>query len=216
MDLLAFISSLEFVTILTIAVFMAISPGPDFFMISRNSFMYKKKAGVFAALGVSVALWIHIAYSIAGLAAVIAKSIVLFSIIKYIGAGYLIFIGIKTIVSKPQLGSDLIANHKKHGLSNFAAFKTGFITNALNPKTTIFFFSIFTQVIDTTTPLSVQITYGAIISIVHFIWFYCVAFFFSHPLVISKFQRYQKLIESIVGAALVLFGIKIALTRVTE
>lgn len=216
MEILTFISSLEFFTILTIAILMAISPGPDFFMISRNSLMYDKTAGIFAALGVSMALWIHIAYSIAGLTAIIAKSIVLFSIIKYIGAGYLIFIGIKTIVSKPQLASDLRENHTKRELSNFAAFKTGFITNALNPKATIFFLSIFTQVIDPTTPLSVQITYGAIISIVHFIWFYFVAFFFSHPLVIGKFQRYQKWVESFVGAALILFGIKIAFTKATE
>lgn len=192
---------------------MAISPGPDFFMVSRNSIVYNKTAGIYAAIGISLAIWLHVAYSIAGLAILISKSIFLFSIIKYIGAAYLIFIGFKTIFSKSSIKKNIVQNKKVNQVSKFESFKVGFITNALNPKTTIFFLSIFTQIVNVDTSLVLQIIYGAIISLAHFIWFYSVAYFFSHPLILSKFQRYQKRIETFVGAALIIFGIKVAFTK---
>lgn len=213
MELSFFSESTEFLAIITISIFMAISPGPDFFMVSRNSIMYNRTAGIYSAIGVSLAIWIHVAYSIAGLAILISKSIFLFSIIKYIGAAYLIFIGFKTIFSKRNIKQDNIKKETIEKVSKFESFKTGFISNALNPKTTIFFLSIFTQIVNTNTSLVVQIIYGAIISLMHFIWFYSVAYFFSHPLILNKFQRYQKRIEMLVGAALIIFGIKVAFTK---
>ena len=59
----------ELVSVSMIAIFMAISPGADFVMITRNSIFFSRKAGIFSSLGVSAALWLHITYSIAGLAA---------------------------------------------------------------------------------------------------------------------------------------------------
>jgi RhtB (resistance to homoserine/threonine) family protein len=193
---------------------MAISPGPDFFMVTKNSIIHNKKAGVYSALGVSIAIWLHIAYSIAGLTLIISKSILLFSVIKYIGAAYLIYIGFNTIFSKANLAVELNDTQNKKSLSKLGAFKNGFITNALNPKTTIFFLSIFTQIIDINTSIALQLLYGVIISVVHFLWFYIVAIFFSHSLFLSKFQKHQKRIENIVGAALIAFGLKIAFTSV--
>lgn len=213
MELSIFRESTEFLAIISISIFMAISPGPDFFMVSRNSIMYNKTAGIYAAIGISLAIWLHAAYSIAGLAILISKSIFLFSIIKYIGAAYLIFIGFKTIFSKSSINKNIVQNKKVNQISKFESFKVGFITNALNPKTTIFFLSIFTQIVNVDTSLVLQIIYGAIISLAHFIWFYSVTYFFSHPLILSKFQRYQKRIESFVGAALIIFGIKVAFTK---
>lgn len=213
MELSIFTESTEFLTIISISIFMAISPGPDFFMVSRNSMMYNKTAGIYTATGISIAIWLHVAYSIAGLAILISKSIFLFSIIKYIGAAYLIFIGVKTIFSKSRIQQDVVKDLKVKDISKFESFKIGFITNALNPKTTIFFLSIFTQIVDTETSLLVQIIYGGIISLAHFIWFYCVAYFFSHPIILKKFERYQKRIETLVGVALIIFGLKVAFTK---
>ena len=93
----------ELISVALIAVFMAISPGADFVMITRNSIFYSRKAGLYSSLGISLAIWIHVAYSVAGLAIIISQSIVVFSIIKYLGAAYLIYIGWKTFKSKSNL-----------------------------------------------------------------------------------------------------------------
>lgn len=201
----------QFLTLSLIAVFMAISPGADFVMVTKNSIFYSRKAGFYTALGVSAAIWLHVAYSIAGLAVIISNSIVLFSIIKYLGAGYLIYIGWKTFTSNSLPSEQNITSTQD--LSKMQAFKVGFITNALNPKTTIFFLSIFTQLVDINTPLWVQIVYGLIISIAHLIWFGTVSFMFSHPVLLQKFNNYKKAIERIVGTVLVAFGLKIAVSN---
>ena len=85
----------ELISVGVIAVFMVISPGADFVMITRNSIFHGRKSGLYSSLGIGLAIWIHVAYSIAGLAIIISKSILLFSLIKYLGAAYLIYIGLK-------------------------------------------------------------------------------------------------------------------------
>ncbi|MGH1485448.1 MAG: LysE family translocator [Cellvibrionaceae bacterium] len=209
-ELAAYIPELLSVTI--IAIFMAISPGADFVMVSRNSIFYSRSAGLFSSLGISLAIWIHVAYSIAGLAIIISNSIVLFSILKYLGAAYLIYIGWKTFKSRPLATT---ADEKKEAnLSNFSAFKIGFICNALNPKTTIFFLSIFTQVIKPDTPLIIQLVYGAIISMAHLAWFGFVSLFLSHPILLEKFNQCKSIIEKCIGTLLIAFGVKVAFTKI--
>lgn len=190
---------------------MAVSPGADFVMVTRNSVFYGRLAGLYSSLGVSLAIWIHVAYSIAGLAIIISNSIVLFSIIKYMGAAYLIYIGWKTFRSNSNMAVDYQHDNKR--LSNFSAFKIGFITNALNPKTTIFFLSLFTQVVNPETPLWLQLIYGAIISLAHLVWFGFVSVFMSHAILLKKFHAYQRSIEKVVGGLLIGFGLKVATTN---
>ncbi|MDG6099017.1 LysE family translocator [Alteromonas sp. ZYF713] len=196
----------ELLTVAIIAIFMAISPGADFIMVTRNSIFFGRKSGLFSSLGISAAIWLHISYSIAGLAVIISKSILLFSIVKYCGAAYLIYIGYKTF----KAHSSLDIGKGIGTLSPFSSFKTGFVTNALNPKTTIFFLSIFTQVVEPTTPISIQLVYGAIISIAHLIWFSGVTCFLTHPRLLAAFRNSKETIEKIVGVVLVGFGLKVA------
>lgn len=200
----------QLLSVSVIAIFMAISPGADFVMTTRNSIFYGRSAGVYSALGISAAIWVHVAYCIAGLAIIISSSIVLFSIIKYLGAAYLIYIGWKTFNSNTILDTNNSTN--KQNISNLNAFKIGFISNALNPKTTIFFLSIFTQVVGVNTPILIQLIYGLIICLAHFIWFGSVAMFLSHPVLLKKFDTYKSKIEKVVGAILIAFGLKIAIS----
>ena len=198
----------ELISVSVIAIFMAISPGADFVMITRNCIFYGRSSGLYSALGISLAIWIHVAYSIAGLAVIISNSIVLFSIIKYLGAAYLIYIGWKTFNSKSKLETN--DDNVKNDLSKFSSFKTGFITNSLNPKTTVFFLSIFTQVVNPETPILLQVIYGAIISIAHLLWFSSVAIFLTKPIFLKRFNEYKNNIEKVVGVILMGFGLKIA------
>lgn len=201
----------ELMSVSVIALFMAISPGADFVMVTRNSIFSSRSAGIFSALGVGCAIWIHVTYSIAGLALIISRSIVAFSIFKYCGAAYLIFMGWKTFTSKKE-AIDIEEPSERRVLSNGTAFKIGFFTNALNPKTTIFFFSIFTQVVNPETPVWMQLIYGLIISLSHVLWFSSVAIFLSQPVLLQRFHRSKRLIEKMVGGVLIGFGCKVAAT----
>lgn len=202
----------QIIAVSTIAIFMAISPGVDFVMVTRNTLLHGKKSGLYSALGISAAIWIHLLYFIAGLAIIISNSIILFSIIKYLAAAYLIYIGYKNLKSNSKL--DLNLEGTKKEISNFKSFKIGFFTNVLNPKTTIFFLSIFTQFVDVHTPILVQFIYGIIISIAHFIWFSLVSLFLSHPVILNRFKSYKTKIEKAIGVILIALGIKVASSNI--
>ncbi|MGF1741815.1 LysE family transporter [Vibrio profundum] len=199
-------------TVTAIAMVMVISPGQDFAMISRNSLLYSRKAGLMGALGISAAVWLHVTYSLAGIAFIILHTPVLYGAIKYTGAAYLAYLGIKALFSKKEGSNSTEIKEKSEAISNFTAFRAGFISNALNPKTTLFFLSIFTQVVTVDTPLSIQVLYGVIISIAHLIWFSLVAYLLSTKAVLRKVDKVKVWVERVMGTMLCLLASKIALT----
>jgi len=146
----------------------------------------------------------------AGIGLIISKSIVLFSIIKYLGAGYLIFIGIGSILAK---GSKLDIKEEPVGtdLTRLQAFRMGFFTNILNPKVTLFFLSMFTFVISNSTPVYVILTISVIIIATAFIWFTIVSVFLTNQHVQRVFLKYEKIINKTLGGLLILIGIRILL-----
>jgi len=149
-------------TVALLNLLAAISPGPDFVMTVKNSLRYSRETGIFTSLGIGLGLSVHLFYCAAGIGYIISKSIVVFSIIKFIGASYLIYMGISAILAK---GSKLELTDEKRGtgLTKFQAFKMGFLTNVLNPKATLFFLGLFTFVINHDTPIHIILVISFII-----------------------------------------------------
>lgn len=202
----------EILTVTIITIFAAVSPGPDFAVVSKNSLTYSRKIGIFTALGISLGLAVHVLYSLVGIGFIIAKSILLFSTIKYVGAAYLIYIGYQSLKSKPHNMQNEIIEKSENTFSNFQAVKMGFLTNALNPKATVFFLSLFTQVISPTTPLIIQVLYGLEIMTIAFIWFMILSTILTHSFIRARIVGVQHYIERTMGAVLMLLGFKIALS----
>jgi len=196
----------QFLAVILVSTAMVISPGQDFAIVTRNTLLFSRKAGILSAVGIFLGIWIHVTYSLAGIALIIAKSPALYSAIKYMGAAYLLYLGIKSFMAKDTALSGDASQAK---LSNATALRNGFMSNALNPKTTLFFLSIFTQVIDPSTPIKIQFLFGMIIAIAHLVWFVIVAYFFSSRVFLAKFNSKRTIIERITGTILILFGIKI-------
>jgi threonine/homoserine/homoserine lactone efflux protein len=167
---------------------------------------------VYTALGLALGIAVHVTYSLLGIALIISKSIVIFSTIKYLGAGYLIYIGIKSLGAKPAnvLENQIIT---KQEMGKWEAIKTGFLTNVLNPKATLFFLAVFTQVIHTTTPGFVKVLYGVEMSAMTFVWFSFVAAILSHSKIKEKFAKIQHHVERGMGAVLIALGLKVAFSR---
>lgn len=200
------------ITVTSIAIVMVISPGQDFAMITRNSLIYSRRAGIIGAFGISVAIWLHVMYSLAGIALIISQSEFLYSLIKYAGAFYLAYLGIKGLLHKKGNGKNNDHQESKATLSDSRAFKAGFISNALNPKTTLFFLSIFTQVVTPETPIYMQVIFGAIISIAHLIWFIIVAVVLSSQAITSRIETFKVWIERVMGTILCLLAGKIIMS----
>lgn len=203
----------EFFTVALLHLLAVMSPGPDFVMISRNSLVYSRKTGIMSALGLALGILVHITYSLIGIGYIISKSIVIFSVIKFLGAAYLIYIGYQSLRAKP-VAMDTVSHEEMQDLSTIAAIKTGFLTNVLNPKATLFFLALFTQVIHVTTPVVVKILYGLEMSTMTFVWFSLVALILSHQKIKQRFTRVQHYAERFMGAILVALGIKVALSSI--
>lgn len=203
----------ELLAVITITIFAVISPGPDFAMVTRNSLLLSRRAGVLTALGIGGGAFVHVAYTILGVGLIIRQSIFLFGILKIAGAAYLIWLGIKMLRSKPASAAALTGIP---ALSDFGALRTGFLTNALNPKTTVFIVSLFMQVVQPQTALSVQIGYGVFIAAAHVLWFALVAFFFSTGLVRARLVELRHWIDRSFGALLVGFGVLLATSSVSR
>ena len=204
----------QFIGLATIALFGAMSPGADFVLVTRNSLVYSRRIGIFTAIGIGMGVLVHVFYTLAGIGLIISQSILLFNIIKYIGAAYLIYIGWKSLNAKPrreEKNAEKI-DAKLKNISPIKALLSGVATNALNPKVTLFFLSLFMQFISTGTPFSVQVMLGLETAAIIGGWFVVVAVMFSNDLLKNKIKELGHWFEKITGAALILLGIKVALS----
>lgn len=203
----------EFLTVMVVHLLALMSPGPDFVMISRSSLVHSRAVALWASVGLGLGILVHVTYSIVGIGVLIAQSIVLFSILKWLGAAYLIWIGWHALRAPPVARVDGSAAAMPRQMSIGAAIRLGFLTNALNPKATLFFLALFTQVIDPRTPRTIQCVYGAAMALLTMLWFSAVALVLSHSVVHTRFARIQHYVERTFGAILIALGIKVALSE---
>lgn len=123
---------------------LSIIPGPDMLYIATRSLSQGRSAGIVSVLGVYTGTLVHIFAAALGLSALIAASALAFGVVKYVGAAYLIYLGVRTLLSKSELLEPIITEKKT--LSD--VYRQGFITNVLNPKVILFFTAFFPQFID--------------------------------------------------------------------
>jgi RhtB (resistance to homoserine/threonine) family protein len=202
----------EFLTVALIHLLAVASPGPDFAVVVRESVANGRRAGTWTALGVGVGIFVHVAYSLLGIGLIVSQSIVLFNVLKWLAAAYLVYIGFKALRARPAptaaAEADVVAPRSPRG-----AFMTGLVTNGLNPKATLFFLSLFTVVINPHTPLPVQAGYGVYLAFATGLWFCLVARLFSHARVRAGFTRLGHWFDRVMGAVLIALGIKLAFTE---
>jgi RhtB (resistance to homoserine/threonine) family protein len=201
----------QFLTIALVHLLAVASPGPDFAIIVRQSISHGKTTALWSSLGVGMGILIHVCYCLLGIGVVVSQSIIAFTIMKTLGALYLIYIGIKSLKTKPQNMSSLVLEQKHtHSQPVRKAIWTGFLTNGLNPKATLFFLSLFTVVIDPATPLMVQGLYGLYMAVATGVWFSLLSLFFGHKNIRSFFLKIGHWFERLTGAVLILLGIRLA------
>lgn len=209
----------EFLLVASIHLLAVMSPGPDFAMVIRNSLIYSRRTGVLAAVGLGLGILLHVTYSLLGIGLVISQSVLLFNAIKLIGAGYLIFIGLKSLFAKKETKAEISRElhdefkdkKLKKDLSTIQAIRMGFLTNALNPKATLFFVALFTQIINHNTALGIKVLYGAEMSVATFVWFAVVASALTHRRINKLFLGVRTHLERVFGVILVGLGISVAL-----
>ena len=204
----------EFLTVALVHLLAVASPGPDFAVVIRESVSHGRRAGIFTALGVGCGIFLHVAYSLLGIGLVVSQSLLLFSVLKWLAAAYLLYIGFRALRARPADPALLEALADGAERSGRGAFATGFLTNALNPKATLFFLSLFSVVIDPHTPRLIQAGYGLYLAGATAAFFCAVALLFSQRRVRAGFARMGHWFDRVMGALLIALGVRLALSEV--
>lgn len=206
----------SFLTLTVIQMVGVMSPGPDFAVVMRNSLIYSRKVGIYTAIGAALGTLVHISYILLGVGTIIAKTEWLFLIFKYCGAGYLIYIGIKGLMTKKANNAINISDiSNQPSISGSKGLWIGFFTNVANPKAMLFFLSLLAAFITPSKPNMVIFVYACIIIFTTMIWFTCVAVCFSNYKLRSFFYSNKHIVEWVTGGMLILLGVKILFTNAT-
>lgn len=200
----------EFFTIAVAHLFAVASPGPDFAVVTRQCVTGGTRAGVWTSLGVGAGILLHVAYCLLGVAVLLSQSPALFGAVKFVAAGYLLYLGIKSIRKSMAAGPIDPVSTAQPAVEPGKAFMLGFLTNGLNPKATLFFLALFTVVISPATPIFIQLIYGLYLAIATFLWFSLLSRFMGRPSVRETILRAGHWFERAMGTILILLAIQIA------
>lgn len=201
----------ELIAVALITVLAVISPGPDFAMITRYSYLFGRRTGLVCALGIALGVQVHVFYTMFGVSLLAHHAEAVLEGVKLAGACYLVYMGWRSFFNRSRVSQDLSA---RPAISAWQAMSHGFLTNALNPKTTLFVVSTYTQVVSPGTPLAQQFGYGLFMSAAHWLWFSVVAWSISAEGLRRVLLGQQRLVDRVVGAVLMILGAGLALMQI--
>lgn len=199
------------------AILLNLTPGTDTMYVMSRSISQGRAAGVYSALGISTGVIIHTLLAAFGLSVIILQSVVLFNIIKLIGAIYLAYLGIKMLTAKN------VATDKPSSLSrqsNQKIFLQGMITNVTNPKVALFFLALLPQFIDTNAGGSSPIPFiilGLTLMVIGCLWCLMTAYFSS--MATNKLRGNSKIgtvLNRVTGSVFIVMSLKLLNTKATS
>lgn len=199
-------------TILSVSIvhlLAVMSPGPDFIVVIKNALNYSRKIGIYTALGIGLGIIIHIAYTFLGIGLLIKESPTLYQAIKILGALYILYMGVMAIVSNSKTKVIEQNTARKQSISKAKAFQIGFITNALNPKASLFFLSVFTIILPQDTNISTLIFIGVLLVAQTTLWFVLVSYFFTQKIIQKKYYQLENGINKLFGILLILLAVRL-------
>ena len=211
------------------AAILVMLPGPDFALIAKISLMNGRPQGQAAAVGVALGICVHTTAAMLGISAIIAQSVLWFSVLKYVGAAYLVWLGIQALragqragqpvsaavvktAQQPHVQADTASPAQRLSLRQWLHFfGQGFLTNALNPKAVLIFLTFLPQFMDPHAPLAPQfLTLGGILSGLCLFWYVPLAYMLGRIRHIFENSRFQKWMQRCTGLVFIAFGLKLA------
>ena len=197
------IVSFAFASLILIAL-----PGPDYALITRNALVGGRSAGIRTMLGGTTGLTVHATAAVLGLSTLLAASAAAYATLKLLGVAYLVYLGLKLLLSAR---SDEVEKPARTG----HWFAQGFLSSALNVKVALFFLTFLPQFLPTTgATLLAALSLSAIFAAIYIAWFSGLVVLVGQVSGVLRRPRVKAWIERVTGSALVAFGIR--LTTVTR
>jgi len=202
------------VAFITITLLIIIVPGPDFFVVMKNSITSGKGNGAMAALGITTG---HVCYSllaIFGIIFILANMYYVFLTIKIMGAIYLVYLGIRSIISARQSMNFSTSQMKVQNVSYLTSYRQGFFSTILNPKALLYYISILPQFLSTGDAVTSQIAVlSAIVTTVILLWFTFCVYIFQYIKLLFTNRKVKAIFDYTVGAILIGLSLNLLLSK---
>ncbi|MNI59362.1 Homoserine/homoserine lactone efflux protein [compost metagenome] len=203
------------IAFMLMALMMSMLPGTDTVLIMKNTLNHGAKAGRYTILGMATGLAFWTVIVVLGLSVVIAQSVLLFHTIKYLGAAYLFYLGIRAFFTKNTLSLEGIQTESHRSVEKLQhnhckeSYLQGVLSNILNPKTILVYITFMPQFIDLNRDTNQQlIGLGLILTLIAVGWFMILVYLLEHVKKWLKTPKFQKVFQKSTGVMLVGFGVK--------
>lgn len=201
----------EFMALAVVHALAVIAPGADFAVTVRQSLRFGVRIGMLTALGIGAAMALHLSYTLLGVGALLQANADWQRGAQLCGAGYLLYLGWQFVQAKPAQPELGFGDAQGPVPSTLQAVARGFLTNATNPKATLFFLAVFSTLVSPTTPWPVQGLYGLWMCVSTAGWFMLVSALFGHERWRARFYRISHWLERAIGLLLWFFALKLLL-----
>lgn len=203
-------------TFVAVATLLVISPGPNGLLITKTVASSGVKSAFANIWGFVAAFYLHGTLSLLGISVILLQSAQAFFLLKIVGAAYLIWIGVNAIISALSTSnSPQISNvQSRHGTPSIKrSFLEGFLTNALNPKVSMFYLAAFPQFITLGESTLTAYTLITAHALVNFAWFTMMIFALTQIKSLTTTPKFKRWLDSLTGVVFIGFGAKLALMK---
>ncbi len=207
----------QLITYSIIVGLLTLTPGADTMLVLRNVFSSGKRAGIITTIGICSGLLVYAALTSLGISVILTKSVFLFQTLKLLGAGYLVYLGVQSllpIIKSSNKQINLESNYKKFKRTDKRAFIEGFLSNLFNPKIAVFYLTFLPQFINPQNNILIQSFFLTGIHVVMgLLWLSFLSVFISSIRFIYTSSKIQHILEAISGTVMIIFGILLLLER---
>jgi threonine/homoserine/homoserine lactone efflux protein len=205
----------QFVALGGVVLLAAMSPGPDFAIVTRNAMISGRRAGMACGAGIAVGVFAWAVVTALGIAGLLAASAVAFTAVKLVGAAYLVLLGVRALLAARRGDYDGNNDGVRHipgtrGTGALTAFRQGLVTNLLNPKVAVFFVALLPQFLPTAASAVDHLLLAVVAAGVTLTWFTVLAGVVGALRRLLTANRVRRTLDAVMGTLLVGLGIRIA------
>ena len=181
-----------------------LSPGPDFFYVSRAAAIHSRRAAIYGVIGITIGVSIWATAAVLGLAIVFKTMPALQGIVMALGGSYLFYLGVK--MARVTTNAVFDETHSRQNTASKNEILKGLLVNLSNAKVVIYFSSVMSFVLVNITETQQILTALLLITLETFVYFYVISLLFSRPFAKRFYSRYSRYIDNVSGVIFILFG----------